>query len=91
MYLHTNDGLIIINYVIRSFVLRAINTLERPRELTIYLLKNSDYNYSCRNAILTILIFIIGAGWGTSFPYDCSFITMLCICSMNKKQINSLL
>ena len=68
MYLHTNDGLITINHVIKSLVLRAINTLERPRELKIRLLKNSDHNYSCRNAILTILIFIIGAGWGTSFP-----------------------
>ena len=62
MYLNKKDGLIILKYVIRSLVLRVINTLERPRELKIRLLKNSDYNYSCRNAILTILIFIIGAG-----------------------------
>ena len=68
MYLNINDGLITIIHVIKSFLLRAIYTLERPGERTIRLLKNIDYNYSCRNTILTILIFIIiGASWETSF------------------------
>ena len=89
IYLHTNDGLIIINYVIRSFVLRASNILERPGELTIYLLKNSDNNYSCRNAILTILIFIIRAGWGTSFP-SCLFFYYNAMHMQHEQETNKL-
>lgn len=81
----------ILHYVIRSFVLRAIYTLDRARELTDSLLKNSDYNYSCRNTILRILIFRIGSCWGRSFPNEVSLIAMMCTCSMIKKQINSLL
>ena len=87
MYLNINDGLITIIHVIRSFLLRAIHKLERPRELTIRLSeKNIDYNYSCRNTILTILIFIIGGSWGTSFFYYNEMHMQ-----HEQKQINSLL
>ena len=54
-------------YIMRYFVLRAIYTLDRPRELTASLLKNSDYNYNCRNTNLRKLIFRVGPCWGTSF------------------------
>ena len=54
-------------YIMRSFVLRAIYTLDRPSELTASLLRNSDYNYNYRNANLRILIFRVGPCWGTSF------------------------